>query len=158
VRVRENEVTVVITETTQIRVPGVEDPTVADIRVGDWVLVIGRPRGLCRLEAKVVGVLPPVPAHRFVIPGEVTGISGMTLTVRDPKDAHVIVTDDKTQFRVPGMEEPTIDDIKLGDHILAIGRPDEDGALLARLIMVRRPPEGDTGEPEASAPIGSLLI
>jgi hypothetical protein len=154
VKVRRDEVTVTVTETTQIRVPGAENPTLADVRVGDWVLVIGRPAGLCRVEARAVGVLPPVPAHRYAIPGEVIGIEGTTLTVQDPKDTHTVLTDDQTRFRVPGVEEPTIADIEVGDDVLAIGRPAEDNALLARLIFVRRPPQPGEGEPGSAE--GSL--
>jgi len=149
VKVREDEITVTTTGTTRIRVPDVENPTLADIRVGDWVLVIGRPIGLCRVEASAIAVLPPVPAHRFVIPGEVIDIEGTTLTVQDPKDTHIILTDDQTHFRVPGVEEPTIADIEIGDHILALGELAEDGALLARLIIVRRPPQPGSEEPGA---------
>jgi hypothetical protein len=150
VKVREDEVAVTVTEATQIRVPGVENPTLADVRVGDWVLVIGRPAGLCRVEARAIGVLPPVPAHRYAIPGEVTGIEGTTLTVEDPKDTHTVLTDDQTRFRVPGVEEPTIADVGVGDHILAIGRPAEDKTLLARLILVRPPPQPGAEEPGAA--------
>jgi len=140
-KVREDQVTVTITETTQIRIPGVEDPALSDIRVGDWVLVIGRPTGLCRVQARAIGVLPPISAHRFVIPGEVTSVEGTTLTVQDPEDTHTVLTDDQTRFRVPGVEEATIADIQVGDRILAIGKPAEENALLARLIVVRRPPQ-----------------
>lgn len=149
VRMRENVVTVAITDSTRIRVPGVENPTIADIRIGDWVLVVGHPTGLCRIQARAVGVLPPVSAHRFVVRGEVLTVAASTLTVQDPNDTHTIRTDDKTRFRVPDVEEPTILDIQVGDHIVAVGTPEDDGALLARLILVRRPPRDEPTAPPA---------
>ncbi len=147
VRIREDVVTVAITDSTKIRVPGVENPTIADIHIGDWVLVVGHPTGLCRIQARAVGVLPPISAHRFVIKGEVLRVGPSTLTVQDPKDTHNIRTDDKTRFRVPDVEEPTIADIQVGDHIVAVGTPEDDGALLARLILVGRPPRDEPAAP-----------
>ncbi len=153
VQARQGEVTVVATEATHIRVPGVENPTLADIRVGDTVLVVGRPTGLCQVEARAIGALPPVSAHKFAIPGEVLSIEGTTLTVQDPRDTHTIFTDEQTRFRVPGVEDASIADVEVGDHILAIGQPAEDNALLARWIIVRRPQQQPGAEkPPAEGP------
>ena len=141
VRTRRCAVTVTTTEATRIRVPDVEDPTLSDIRVGDTVLVLGRPMGLCHVMAGAIGVLPSLPPHRFAIPGEVMSIEGTSLTVQDPKDTHTVYTDERTRFRIPDVEDPTIADIQIGDHILAIGEPKEGRNLLARLVIVRPPPQ-----------------
>lgn len=141
VQTRRCAVIVTTTEATRIRVPDIQDPTLSDIRIGDTVLVIGRPTGLCRIEARAIGVLPAVSPHRFVIPGEVMSIEGTTLTVQDPKDTHTVYTDEQTRFRIPDVEDPTIADVQVRDHILAIGEPTEGENLLARLIVVRPPPE-----------------
>jgi len=148
VQVRENVATVTITATTQIRVPGVENPTLSDIRIGDWVLAVGRPTGVCRIEARAVGVLPPISLERFAVRGKVQSIAGTTLTVEDDKGTHTILTDDQTRFRVLGVEEPTIADIQVGDRILILGKPADEGALLARLIIAGRPPESKPEEPD----------
>jgi hypothetical protein len=142
VRVHEQHITVVTTEATHFRVPTVENANLADIRVGDWVLIVGRLGGLCQVEARDVGVLPQMPAHRFLIPGEVLAIEETTLTVQDPKDTHLVHTDDKTRFIEPGVENATIADIEVGDHILALGQPAEGRNLLARWIWVLPPPSG----------------
>lgn len=147
VSVREDEVAVEITDTTQLRVPGVEDPSLSDIRPGDWVLVIARLKGLCHVEATAVTVIPPVPAHRYVIPGEVIDIDVTTLTVQDPNDQHLVFTDEQTQVRIAGVEDATVADIEVGDQVLALGRPAEDHSLLARLILVRRPEEAEAKQP-----------
>jgi hypothetical protein len=144
---------VTTTESTRIRVPDVQDPSLSDIRVGDTVLVIGRPAGLCRIEARAISVLPPVSPHRFVIPGEVLSIEGTTLTVQDPKDTHTVYTDEQTRFRIPDVENPTLADVQVGDHILAIGEPTEGRNLLARLIIVRPPPQEAAPESEVEATI-----
>ena len=148
VKALQGEVTVTVTETTEIRVPGVESPTLSNIRIGDTVLAIGRAAGWRQMEARVIGVLPPMPAHKFIILGKVLGINDTRLTVQDPKDRHVVYTDARTRFRVPGVENPTIADIQIGDRILAVGQPTEGRNLLARWIIVRpAPPQEGLGKP-----------
>jgi hypothetical protein len=54
-----------------------------------------------------------------------------------------VFTDEETQVRIAGVENPTVGNIELGDQILAIGEPAADHSLLARLILVRRPAQGE---------------
>ncbi len=147
VRVRDDEVTVTITATTRIHVLGVENPTLSSIRTGDWVLVVGRPAGLSRVEARAIAVLPAIPAGRFTVRGVVKNIQGTTLSVEDDKTAHTVLTDNRTRFRVPDVEETTIADIHLGDHIVAIGKPAEGVTILARWIGVQRAPQAQPSQP-----------
>ena len=151
VQVRENVATVTITATTQIRVPGVENASLSDVHTGDWVFVVGRPAGLCRVEAKAIAVLPPISLQRFAVRGEVQAIAGTSLTVESNEGTRLILTDDQTRFRVPGVEEASITDIHIGDQVLALGKPAEDDTILARLIVVRHVPEPQPGETEAGA-------
>ena len=148
---RQRDVSVGVTADTRLRVPGVDDPSMADIRVGDWVLVVARLKGPWRVEATAVAVVPAMPAHRYVIPGEVIGIDGTTLTVQDPNDQHLVMTDEQTQVRIQGVEDATVADIELGDQVLALGQPQENHSLLARLILVKRP------EPSESAAVSPDL-
>jgi hypothetical protein len=50
------------------------------------------------------------------------------------------------------VEEPTMVDIQVGDHVVAVGTPEDDGALLARLILIRRPPRDEPAAPPAGQP------
>ncbi len=148
VQARQDEVTVIATETTEIRVPGVDNPVLSDIRIGDTVLAIGRPTGWSQMEARVIGVLPSIPAHKLIVPGEVVSIHDTVLTVQDSQDRHVVHTDEQTRLRVPGVENPTVADIHIGDRILAVGQPAEGRNLLARWIIVRpAPPQEGIEEP-----------
>lgn len=140
IMVRNNVVAVDVTATTQTWVPGLENPTLSNIQAGDWVLVIGRRVGRFRVEALGLIVLPPVSAHRYIIAGEVKSIEGTTLTVADKNDTHEVHTDAQTQFYVPGVEQPTLADIHVGDHILAVGRPEANKALLARWVALKPAP------------------
>jgi hypothetical protein len=145
-KMEKGPVAVVVTAATHIWIPNDDTPTLNDIQVGDWVLVVGRRQGQARVEAIAIGLLPPVSAHRYVIPGEVLAIDGATLTVQDAKDAHSVFTDANTRFFVPGVEEPTLADIHVGYHIMAIGKPAEgakpgEGRALQALVITVQPPK-----------------
>jgi hypothetical protein len=150
VRLRGCELKVMVADDTETHVPAVDDPSLGDIRVGDWVLVVARVRGQLRVWACAIGVLPAVAAHQFVMPGEVTATDGTTLTVQDPNDAHTVHTDEQTSIRIPGVDNATIDDIDFADRVLALGQPEPGQALLARLVFVRPPQESgiSSGSPE----------
>jgi hypothetical protein len=128
---------VVVSEDTRLRIPGVSEPTIADIDVGDFIGARGERNEDGDLLADLVIVLPAVYAHyRNVVRGEVVAIEDSTLTVKTPLGEKLVITDEETRFRIPGVQEPSVEDISLGDPILALGRPDEEGSLLARLVAV----------------------
>ncbi len=71
--------------------------------------------------------------------GAVTAIEGLTLTVNTPQGEQKVVTDEQTRFRIKGVENPTLADVKVGDYILARGRADEAGELVAPVVVVVAP-------------------
>jgi hypothetical protein len=106
------------------------------------------PRGC---QAHSSGMLPPMNVHRFVIPGEIVAIEGAAPTVQDPQDTHTVHADEQTTIRIPRNESLDLDHLQVRDHTLALGKPTEGRKLLARLVIVRRPPE----ETEAVLPGGN---
>ena len=66
--------------------------------------------------------------------GQVTAIEGTTLTVKTPDGERQVTTSDETRFRIRGVENPTIADVKVGDYILAGGEPDSTGTFVAKAI------------------------
>jgi RNase P/RNase MRP subunit p29 len=132
---------VITDEETSFRIPGVSSPTIADIDEGDYVGVRGQRNEDGDVVATSVIVIPAEYAHRrHIVRGEVLAIEEQTLTVRTPHGERLVVTDEGTRFLIPGVEEPDIEDISVGDPILALGRPDEEGNLLARVVaLVSRP-------------------
>ena len=129
---------------TRFRVPGVEDPSVKDITVGDVVAGVVVRDEKEDLLAKLVVVLP----RRVRRLGEVTDVQGKTITVENPRGTFQIRTDADTRFRVPGVEDPSIKDIVVGDRIAGIIVRQDGGApgeFLARLIAVI--PQEETAAP-----------
>ena len=133
------EVSVVVTDDTRYRIPGVENPTLADLETGMFALV----RGTWQEEvftAQGVGAASRDQIRRRAIRGEVTAVDldSNTLTVNTRRGEWTIHTTDDTRYRIPGVENPTLADVQVGDQIIALGRPDRDaeGQGTARLIAV----------------------
>ena len=65
---------------------------------------------------------PQAQGDRGSIRGTVMDINGHTLTVRTPRGEVHVVTNNDTVFRIPGVEDPSIDDIAVGDFVVVLGR------------------------------------
>lgn len=139
IRAERRRIVVQTDEETEFRVPGVENPTIADLEVGDKVAgegVIGEDG---TVYATLVIVLPDDAAR---LTGEVTAIEGTTLAVQTAGGTVNVLTDEDTVFRVPGVEEPGLDDVKVGDRIVAGGTWESESSFHAIGVGVvgeRRP-------------------
>ena len=152
VTTREGEKEVVITSDTYFHVPNVEEPSLDDIEVGYIIAALGHKGGDGALTAQIVAVTPArrlrkMIVRRNTIRGEVTAIEGATLAVETWQGEQTILTDEDTRFRIPGVENPSVGDIKMGDRIIALGRR-EDGDFVARVVGV---PKGRGLSPETGA-------
>lgn len=125
------EVLVHVDQDTRFRVPGAENPTLADIQVGDHIHGFAVKRGEGSLWGRLIAVV-----DEYRLRGQVTAIAGNAITVQRPDGALTVLTDEHTRFRVPGVENPTLADVHVGDlvGILAFGQ--EDGTILARAVAV----------------------
>jgi hypothetical protein len=128
------EWTIHTTDQTRYRIPEVQEPTLADVKVGDQALVFGR-RGATEREgtALLVTVLPKgMVAGR----GQVTAISGNTLTVETWLSSGIVTTDDATRYRARDIANPSLSDIEVGATIAVIGVKQSDGSVLAKTIGI----------------------
>ena len=143
------EVLVHTDENTRYRVPSVENPTLADIQVGDHIHGFAVKQGDGSLWGRLIAVV-----DEYRLRGQVTAIEGNAITIERPDGSLTVVTDDHTRFRVPGVENPTLADVDVGDlvGVLAFGR--EDGTILARAVNVLR---GIQFEGEVTAKDGAVL-
>jgi hypothetical protein len=134
------ERSVVVGEETRLRIPGVREPSIESIEVGDCVGAWGEIDEDGDLLATVVVIVPAEMAQRrFVVMGHVTAMEGQTLTVETRQGERIVLTDDSTHFRIAGVEDPGLEDVSVGDTILALGRPDKEGNLLARAVAMVTP-------------------
>jgi RNase P/RNase MRP subunit p29 len=140
--IRGEEHKVITDDETRFRIRGVSEPSIADIDVGDFIGARGQRVEDGDLLAEVMVVVPTeYTRYRNIVRGRVLAIEDLTLRVRTSLGERLVITDEETRFRIPGIEEPSITDISAGDPVLALGRPAEEGNLLARMVAVVTGPQ-----------------
>lgn len=135
---------------TQYKVPGVTAASLANFAVGDNVGVRAT-KVSDKLVAAVVskipskGIIPRIKQH--AITGTVTAISVANITVQTPKQGTVtVITNTDTKYKVPGVTDATLANVKVDDRIVAMGEK-TDAGLVAKLVAVMpKPPMHITGE------------
>ncbi len=121
-------------ETTEFRVPGVEDPSIGDLHVGDKIAGEGVIEEDGTVRATLVLVLPEQVAR---LGGEVTEIEGTTLVLDTLGSTVNVLTDADTIFRIPGIEEPALDDVGVGDRVDVVGVWEDETTFCAVGVGVR---------------------
>ena len=150
---REGEEEVVTTSETYFHIPNVEEPGLDDIEVGCVIAALGQWGDDGTFTAQIVATARTRPQRKMIIRrhtvlGQVTAIEGTTLTVETRQGEQTILTDENTRFRIPGVENPSIEDIEVGDRFIALGRRNEDGDVVARVVGV---PKGNRLPAETGA-------
>jgi len=135
VKAPDGERKVTTSDETRFRIRGIEDPTVADVKVGDYILARGKPDGIETFAAQAILVVSGQRVERFIVQGTVSDIEDTTL-VLDTLQGEKQVTTYEAIFWAPGVENPSLADVQVGDQVVAWGRPDEDGSLAAKLVAI----------------------
>lgn len=145
---RERAITV--TPNTRFWSPGGRIKSLRDVHAGDQIIALGQPTELGQWNGGLVAVLGRQPQKQRGVQGEVTAIdlAAGTLTVQTPRERAVtVLTGDETRYRIPGVDEPSLSDLKVGDRIQVLGQFDaESGLFLAKGIGVL-PPPGEGKQP-----------
>ena len=110
--------------------------TLADLKVGDRVLVRGAVQADKSINATRIRVLPreDEPEEEMHVSGKVTAVGASSFTIGDT----VIATDAKTEFEGSGFQ--SLADLKVGDFALAEVIRRADGSLLAEEVKKFTPP------------------
>ena len=128
---------------TRFVIPAVESPGIADVEIGNYIVAQGRRAG-DSFRANGVLVRPQKPRR---LGGEVTAVGADSFTLVTEEETVTVLVDDQTRFRLPGVEEPGLDDLVVGEKLLVIGQPTDAGDVLATLVVRSRPRMGEiTGE------------
>lgn len=135
VRTPRGEIPVLTGEPTRFYVPGIEDPGVEDVQVGDRIVVLGRgDRGAFRAQLVAVVDAQAELGRRI---GQVVSVEGHVVTLAALSgETYTVYTDADTIFHIPGVEDPGVDDIEVGQVVVAAGIQNEDGSLQAILLFV----------------------
>jgi len=130
----EGERRVQTTGETTFCVPGVENASLVDLKVGQPILAPGHKDENGDFVARRV-IVAPLRPRRAVARGEVTAVGDNDLTLETPgRGALTVRITGQTRFRLPGTDDPGLDDIAVGDRIVVAGHRDRDGNLVAREV------------------------
>jgi len=136
------DVRVLTDRETIFRFPGVEDPGIDDLEVRDRIVVVGTWGAEGEVfNARAVTLIPRWPSHLRFLRGDVTGIEGRTIVLNALQAEVAVLTDGDTVFRIPGVDEPGLENLRVGDKVGILVARAEDGGLLAKVVLVRRPDE-----------------
>ncbi|MBN1315399.1 MAG: hypothetical protein JXA42_08025 [Anaerolineales bacterium] len=133
-------VTVITDEETRFRILGQENASIDDIMIDD-LIVAGGVRTSSGLDAAVVKVVDEQ-TRRVVRQGVVITKSENSLEIETSGGQLLVLTDENTRIRIPGIEQATLDDIEVGSRILVAGLINENNSLLARMIGARAVQDG----------------
>ncbi len=131
------ERTIYVEGSTRFVIPEVESPGLEDVEVGNFVLAQGKPTE-DGLRARVLVVRPAKPAR---LRGEVESIGSEGLALLTEEGTVAVSVDEITHFRLPDLEEPTLEDLEVGTTVVVVGQAVDEG-VLARLVTVPRPRQG----------------
>jgi len=138
---REGDKEVVTTSETYFHIPNVEEPGLEDIEVGRIITALGQKNDDGTFTGQIVAVVRARPRRKIIVRrnmvrGDVTAIGDMTLTVETRQGEKPILILEDTRFRIPGVEDPSLEYIKEGDRIIVLGCRNEDGDFVARVVGV----------------------
>ena len=158
-RARRGEVRVETHEGTVFRIPGVENPGIEELDVRDLIIVVGTWDAEEEVfSARAVTLIPRWPSHLRFLRGEVTGIEGRTMVLHALQGEVAVLIDGDTIFRIPGVEEPGLDDLEVGDKVGILVVRTADGGLLAKVVLVRRNTDSLTDAIMAPVEAATMLL
>ena len=129
------DMTLQVDPQTRFFIPGIEYPGLADVTLGTRVIVAGlRDKGAADADdlARGVKVIPTRP--RLLVRGKVTVVMNDGFRLNTAWGQVTVRVDERTRFRLPGVESPGLDDLTVGDALLVGGLRQGVGDLVARLV------------------------
>ncbi len=130
---------VATTDETKYHAKGIENPSLADIKVGDVLIATGKLEG-DTLTASHVGFHMPRAKTGPLAAGKISAVNGGTLTLDQPFGQSLTVTTDANTFVVQrgedGLVVIAVSDLKVGDGVAVLGVRSSDGkSIAAKAIM-----------------------
>lgn len=130
-------VQVLILENTRFLMPGIKGGSLEDLEPGDSVYAAGTWTDSQELKARLIGLVGEDVCD--IVRGKVTVIGAPNIAILTHQGSETVITDSETQFRVPGIENATLDDVLIDDVIVAGGAFDSGGlkALVVKVVSDR---------------------
>jgi len=147
---------VVTTADTKFHAKGIQNPTLADIKVGDIVVVVGQLNG-DTLTASHVGFHTPREKIGPAARGKISAINGGTITLQQPFGQSLTVATDANTFVVKrtdnGMEVIKVSDLAVGEGIAVLGIRSSDGKSIAAKAIIAGKGEDASPQSQPKAPL-----
>jgi hypothetical protein len=144
---------VTTTAETKFHARGIQNPTLADIKVGDIVVVVGQLNG-DTLTASHVGFHTPREKVGPAARGKISAINGSMLTLKQPFGQTLTVTADANTFVVKhgedGMQVIKVSDLTVGEGIAVLGLRSSDGKSIAAKVIIAG--KGEEAAPQPQQP------
>jgi hypothetical protein len=141
-------------EGTEFEIPGDDDPSFGDLEEGNPVVVIGHPREnststMREIDATKIVVRRP---QTIRVAGKVEEIQDTHFVLANQQNRFLIHVSESTTFKIPDDDNPTYDDLQIGDKALVIGVPRATatdptvapGEIDAHQVIVRHPEPNPT--------------
>ena len=148
---------VATTAATKFHAKGIQNPTLADIKVGDIVVVVGQLNG-DTLTASQVGFHTPREKLGPAARGKISAINGSTLTLQQPFGQSLTVTTDANTFVVKrsddGRQIIKVSDLTVGEGIAVLGIRSSDGKSMAAKVIIAGKGEDAAPQPQSKLPSG----
>jgi hypothetical protein len=125
-------ITVHVDGETEYRILGVENPGLDDLEVGMHIVGRGTLNSDGSLQAQMVGGRRV--GARGAVRGRVISVGEDNLVVGTARGSLTVLTDERTRFRVPGVEDAGLGDIEVGAGVGVLGTWNEDGSLQALVV------------------------
>lgn len=122
---------------TVLRVPGVEEPTLDDVEIGDRATATGEWEDETTFNAIAVGIHGDRrTGQRGTVRGRAIRVETDQLVLGTLHGPVTVLVDGETQYRVPGADDASLDDVAPGAMVGARGTWNEDGTLQATGVAV----------------------
>jgi hypothetical protein len=127
------------TAETRYRVRGVENPSLADIAVGDHVGLVGRATDAEQEigVARLIVVIPDEFKDSIRVRGEVTAIGDQSFTLSSLRGEFNVLIQDDTRYRTRGDQDVSFAELEVGANVVVIGEPQGDSEIQAKVIGIR---------------------
>jgi hypothetical protein len=145
---------VATTAETKYHAKGIQNPTLADIKVGDIIAVVGQLNG-ATLTASHVGFHTPRAKIGPAARGKISALNGGTLTLQQPFGQTLTVTTDANTFVIKrgddGMQIVKVSDLTVGEGIAVLGIRSSDGKSISAKVIIAG--KGEEAAPQPKVPM-----
>jgi hypothetical protein len=146
---------VATTAETKFHAKGIQNPTLADVKVGDIVVVVGQLNG-DTLTASHVGFHTPREKIGPMARGKISAINGGTLTLAQLFGQTLTVTTEANTFVVKrseeGMQVVKVSDLAVGEGIAVLGLRSSDGKSISAKAIIAGKGEDAAPQPQRKLP------